>query len=332
MLCSIAFKPAFASSTERTDKCLLFWCLQGLPPARRRGVRGAHLHAQDETNGRGGARGTGTAATHNSTESEKLKLAWDKFFAVLESKLASALDDGWLSLDDVESMAPHVIIGLPSVTIFEVLHHSATIAPERPKNSSWFSWLVPAPEKLYWPGAVSADMGCDHTTRPKGGVADWFWPRLIALKRSLERNALPLSAEELLYLRCKLCTGGEGESREAECSATAILEAGGGARQRLLHCLCAEFMHLAIDMSKLAAFKERSAALLKRTVYARQTAARTAMLKKQLEEATANTSKMVGKVKEGMGAMGQLASAAAGWLHGKPKPARRDNDGMVQAL
>mmetsp|Transcript_10777 Transcript_10777/g.33646 ORF Transcript_10777/g.33646 Transcript_10777/m.33646 type:complete len:564 (+) Transcript_10777:150-1841(+) len=166
---------------------------------------------------------------------ESLKEVWDVFFQECERTTRQAVADDWILLGSLEALDPALIIGAPALCVFDTLHKSALEAPGVPS--------------ICWPASK-----CEEKTRPRNSIADTFWPKLMACKAEISRHH-PLSEEELLYLRVKLCAGG-GETDALGHGARTVL-ARECTRQRELHGICAEVTRLSLELSRLGEMQRR---------------------------------------------------------------------------
>mmetsp|Transcript_48365 Transcript_48365/g.149405 ORF Transcript_48365/g.149405 Transcript_48365/m.149405 type:complete len:591 (+) Transcript_48365:65-1837(+) len=166
---------------------------------------------------------------------EPLTEVWDRFFEECEQTVQHALAADWMLAASLSELDPAMIIGVPALCAFDVLHRSEMQAPNV--------------QCICWSSTV-----CEEKTLPRNSIAAKFWPKVMACKSEIAKH-LPLEDDDLLYLRVKICAGG-GEVDALGTAAQAVL-ADERPRRQELHALCAEFTRLSLELSRLGAMQRR---------------------------------------------------------------------------
>jgi len=98
---------------------------------------------------------------------------WDRFASQCIRSTSCLLSKGWISLDDVQSMEPSVISAIPTVAILDIL--SETVNDIEAHNDEDILWKID--------GTL-----CRKEDRPRHDIAALLWPKVIRIKRLLDRK------------------------------------------------------------------------------------------------------------------------------------------------
>ena len=112
---------------------------------------------------------------------------WPHFVAACKEVSRSSLEKGWMTSEDLEGCMPNVLQAVPALAILDIIRRS--VAAE------------PTVESIHW---TEKDR-CDAKTCRKDDLADFFWPKLMKVRKQVKEA----KEEELDYLRAKLCANSE---------------------------------------------------------------------------------------------------------------------------
>ena len=112
---------------------------------------------------------------------------WPHFTAACKDVSRSSLEKGWISNEDLEGCMPNVLQAVPAMAILDIIRRS--VAAE------------PTVESIHW----TEEDRCDEKTCRKDDLADFFWPKLMKVRKQVKEA----KEEELDYLRAKLCANSE---------------------------------------------------------------------------------------------------------------------------
>ena len=144
----------------------------------------------------------------------------------------------WFDAGTLEELDPAAILGIPALAVFDTLYRSA----ER----------VPHKNVLCCPNGSL----CNNASRPHGGIADAFWPRLMGVKAETTRLS-PFQSAELDYVRVQLCTGGGSEAVLGPGARQALEASQTLPRRAALNGLCAAATRLSLQLSRLRELQQR---------------------------------------------------------------------------
>jgi len=112
---------------------------------------------------------------------------WPHFTAACKDVSRSSLEKGWMASEDLEGCMPNVLQAVPAMAILNIIRRS--VAAE------------PTVESIHW----TEEDRCDAKTCRKDDLADFFWPKLMKVRKQVKEA----KEEELDYLRAKLCANSE---------------------------------------------------------------------------------------------------------------------------
>merc|ERR1719228_2684190 len=92
-----------------------------------------------------------------------------------------------MASEDLEGCMPNVLQAVPAMAILDIIRRS--VAAE------------PTVESIHW----TEEDRCDAKTCRKDDLADFFWPKLMKVRKQVKEA----KEEELDYLRAKLCANSE---------------------------------------------------------------------------------------------------------------------------
>lgn len=163
---------------------------------------------------------------------------WGLFVKSCQQVSRDCIRKGWTSQDDHDSCMPNVIQAIPAMAIVAILLRSVKEEPEK--------------QSIHWEEGER----CSGETCRNDNLAEFFWPKLMALRKQLKRT----NAEEQGYLTAKLCSNSE---EVPQVLSDALEEAGvGEARMTQLHRLCGDVNNLVIVLLRMEQMQSRMSAML----------------------------------------------------------------------
>jgi len=112
---------------------------------------------------------------------------WPHFVAACKEVSRSSLEKGWMTSEDLEGCMPNVLQAIPAMAILDIIRRSVAAEPDV--------------ESIHW----TEEDRCDAKTCRKDDLADFFWPKLMKVRKGVKEA----KEEELDYLRAKLCANSE---------------------------------------------------------------------------------------------------------------------------
>ena len=112
---------------------------------------------------------------------------WPHFVAACKGVSRSSLEKGWMTSEDLEGCMPNVLQAVPAMAILDIIRRSVAAEPDV--------------ESIHW----TEEDRCDAKTCRKDDLADFFWPKLMKVRKQVKEA----KEEELDYLRAKLCANSE---------------------------------------------------------------------------------------------------------------------------
>lgn len=183
-------------------------------------------------------------STNGSGKENSIATYWDRLASQSIQTTATLMEQGWISLDDVQAMEPAVIQSIPAVAILQVLSDSVN---EKGLKDGDLKWSID--------GTI-----CKQNARPVGdGILNHLWPMVRDLKRTLQVNKkTALAAENLKVLTVMICANNEKENKNIQ----SVLDQASPANRALNNDIRTKINRLVLAILRVKPYQDRMSSIL----------------------------------------------------------------------
>jgi len=164
---------------------------------------------------------------------------WDLFVPKCINATTHLLSKEWITKDDVESVAPSVVLIIPAVAALNILVDSVKNDDGKQKDV------------IFWGDGIV----CTSKTRPRNdNVVNLLWPMVMDIKKILKQNVDLIKDENIAILFALICSQQNSEDQTAQLKAYLTKTTEDSAANKNIR---SKLMDLALSLSRVKPMTER---------------------------------------------------------------------------